>query len=338
VQEEIDENVRQLIDVIGCSPLQGKLLLDSTLGDIEEAKRIVDSLNNKNLFVLKGRFEGKGSGMYGLLYFVFNTQERIAEKVSAVVTRNRWLSMYDVEMSWDIFERNIQGILERKTGVALKSTKKLVECLEEMGEEFLQYLDSLEDLRQKLCEVIGEVIGDPQTQLHLAAHQMSSFLMEEGDTGGGNGKIVLSITPVVSPVSGVSVSELKQGDRILVKVTDQTELGSYFAQLMGGRLEEKIFPVIAPIEEISVLDSDRRKIVVNFGRAVVGEMRVSEELKISTPEKKKSEPTESEPRKRIPIPIKVPQKVRELQQSKKFPFVSIFIIFGIFLFFVLFLL
>jgi hypothetical protein len=81
-------------------------------------------------------------------------------------------------------------------------------------------------------------------------------------------------------------------------------------------------------------------VVVNLGRTVVGEMKVSEDLKISSPERREPESLKSESQRRLSIPIKVPtikvpKKVRELQQSRSFPLLSILIILGIFLLLVL---
>jgi hypothetical protein len=127
-------------------------------------------------FVVKGRFKGIVSDTWGLFVLIINLKEGSLEKLEAIVSRNGWLSLYDVSANWENIERYITRIRHGKGRFSRSLTEKLYSYLHSVFESnekysllqaFSQYLNGFcgHNFESKLRNMIAKAIGDESVEL-----------------------------------------------------------------------------------------------------------------------------------------------------------------------------
>jgi hypothetical protein len=297
-----EEGVQLLVEKIGCSEEHAKSILATASWDVNAAIELIGYLSEKNLYIIKGRFKSTKVKAYGLFLLIINVLQGILERVDAVVCRSSRICAFDVKAKWDVFEKVVHNIRMKKIGVVVKLTNELREELKavfQMKDKavFQALINPVrDDLENILVAAVGKVIDDTKPALSIDVDQISALREKDKEVEvsqeekekkelikeeRGELVIKLNITPVIAPVSGIPITELTQGERILVEVVDTTELGKFLAELMGGRKEDQTVPLVVSIEEISPLPEDEQvRLVVKFGPGVFGEAVVPRNIKL----------------------------------------------------------
>jgi hypothetical protein len=95
--------------------------------------------------------------------------------------------------------------------------------------------------------------------------------VENQQTGVGldSSSVVLEVDLVLSPVSGVPIADIKQGQKIMVKIREDSNRGQYFIDLLGANVEGNTVPVPATIENIDY-SGKIYTVTVNIGPGIFG--------------------------------------------------------------------
>ncbi|MDI6786078.1 MAG: hypothetical protein QMD92_05145 [bacterium] len=301
----MDEKIKILVEKTGCSEQQAKQVLNSVSGNIKKAFDLINYVGKKNTIVVKGKFRGKNKNSYGLFILTLNKAKELLDHVRAVMLYDPEIYKISVRNRWDIFDRELARVnLKKKEGaeslylhlesglkdIFLKTItkKKLFECLKKLD------LDNFKDC---LISNIGNIIKDTAIDTEIEVDNISSFTsfgirlkegsseeekekVEEGVPKEEKKEVVLKLAPVIAPVSGINVIDLKIDDQILTYIVDKTDLGLYLAELMGAKKGEKLIPVISRIYNIENLEGDKIRFTVKIGCGIFGEAIISNEVNI----------------------------------------------------------
>lgn len=96
--------------------------------------------------------------------------------------------------------------------------------------------------------------------------------------------VILQTDIVLSPVKGIPVSELKDGDEVMVRIIDNRDIALYLNKLLGGGSETERKPIRALIKEIGESqDTGALTFMVEFGPGIFGRAYSQRDLKVETP-------------------------------------------------------
>ncbi len=95
-------------------------------------------------------------------------------------------------------------------------------------------------------------------------------------------RIMLITEPEISPFTGKPVRELNEGDQIIVKIKDGREAARYFAELLGGCINEELIPVCVPVVRVNQMSETFTEVFVEFGPGIYGQFFVPPEVKVKT--------------------------------------------------------
>lgn len=93
--------------------------------------------------------------------------------------------------------------------------------------------------------------------------------------------IELECVPIINPKDGSPVKDLEEGDEILVKIEDTKEVGIYLAELVGGRRNDEVLPLLVPIVSKEQIKENELNVKIEIGPGVYGKFTVPSEAKIA---------------------------------------------------------
>ncbi|MFH1448885.1 MAG: hypothetical protein ABIG09_00500 [bacterium] len=321
-KDNFNDQVSLLIEKTGCNQEQAESILRSTNRDLEQAISIITSLSSKNTFIIKGRFACKTEKLYGLFLIQADNIGQEIKKLDLIVSRNALLCQWDIGCNWDELEKYIHSASLRKSELSNKKMAKLHHDLIDLfnnvnSEEKKNIFKSLasseiSELKGILSIQIGRLLDDPNIDLVLDVNQLTVLerdylekkatkekipseeeTLNKTEVASLAPEISLQIALILSPVSGILVTELKPGDCLTVRIIDTTTIGQYLAGLMGARDKDKIISTVANIEDLTPVGFDKIKVQVRFGPGIIGTTVVSKNVKIKSslggfPDKKKN--------------------------------------------------
>jgi hypothetical protein len=297
----MDEKVKVLIEKTGCTQNQAEQVLKSVSGNIKEAFNLIKNLGKKNTIVVKGKFKGKETNTYGLVIFILNKAKKSLDHVRALVSYNLEIYKVSIRDRWDIFDREITRLNLREKEKVHRQSLKLKSGLKEnfinnkIRGKYFKYLKELdlENFKNYLAQNIGNIIKDRKIEMEVEVDNLTSFTSfgirlkeideerkEEKEEKKEEAKIILKVSPIIAPVSGIKVTELKSGDNLLIYIIDKTDLGIYLGELMGAIKNDRLIPIVTEITEIEKIEDEKLKIMVKIGEGVFGEAHISEEVNV----------------------------------------------------------
>lgn len=282
---EFEHKVRILIEETGCTEEQAKSMLE-LCGDVDEAMNVIKSLGKKNIFIIKGRFKAPNIKCYGLFFAVSNVEKETLLRLVAVCAQDVTLVQFDETASWEVFEKVIYG-LRLKEGVSALHTHNVERHLRGIFRKKKDELFSLikkwdpDALSDFLRQELSFALQDKEVHLRIATDQIASFGEEEKHTQKKEPQkhITLSTSLAISPVSGVSVKELKEGQMVVLRIVDERPFGRYIATLLGARDGERTIPIVAPVKEVQEIEPVFVKVTTSLAPGILGEAIESEDVK-----------------------------------------------------------
>ncbi len=264
-------------------------------------------------YIVKGRFRGTNTNTYGVFIIFINIAQKMLENV--FVAASHFSSIYDnsPEMRWDTFEEkittmkwkgelstNISHDLELLMGNALKpdSIEEIIDAIKinDTGkiEHFLMgivskgLMDKSTDVEVKVEKVSHSDIikakderarrekeeREAKQREELRKAEEERFKVEEG-------AVILDISPVIAPVSGIPIYEAQPGDAIMVKIDASTDRGNYFIDLLNARSTEgDVLPVKAIIKDVFMNALGEYELLTEIGPGIYGRTIIEEKIKI----------------------------------------------------------
>jgi hypothetical protein len=237
--------------------------------------------------IIKGRFKALGTNTFGLFFVSFNLLSKVLEKIQ--VASSHFSSIYEnsPQMPWHEFEERIINIKWRGE-YSINITNDIQKAIDyelkskERTDEIIYYLtkNAIPKLSEFFQNILQRPTGDKNVTVDLEVELVSQEEVEEVNIKRTKkdlekkisaptqqqqqaqdefnlppNSIVLESALVLSPITGVPVYELKPGDKVLTRITEKTQRGQYFKELLGAidktTNEEK--PIPATVEQVKVL-------------------------------------------------------------------------------------
>jgi hypothetical protein len=248
---------------------------------------------DNNIFIFKGRFKSNSLSLYGLFLIVFNTHGDVDAHNIIVST---YSSVYDLEphSNWITYEETIQD-LKWKGNINNSMSSSLMDQLNRIiSEDVLRnqlyaYLGeyNYDNVDMMLFDAINRIINDKNLLLETGIQEITieefqesrgkkfpsteSVSTSDSTLAVEEGAVILSIEPILAPVKGKPVFELKVGDKIMAKITPNTDRANYFIDLLDLRIEGHIKSIPCEVIDIKAKTRDDPiEILTEIGPGIYG--------------------------------------------------------------------
>jgi hypothetical protein len=267
--------------------------------------------------VIKGRFKALNTSSYGLfIVFLDNITKNVERydvisshfstlfennigmpwnELDEIITKLKWKGEYATSLTHDI-QASIEDLFQPGTGrtqdiwanIKKAQVGKVVTIFEEVlgrptGDKNIKCevaietvtKSEIEDVKRARREregkdTIGGTSGAPAVNQQEQANR---------EAGIEENAVILEVSLVLSPVSGVAIADLKDGDKIMVKISEQSSRGQYFIDLLNATKDNEIIPIPATV----VRTNKEAKIYIvlaNIGPGVYGKSLDEDNVKV----------------------------------------------------------
>jgi hypothetical protein len=310
-----EQLITELVESTGCDFSLAGMLLRFTGWDLAGARRIIEAVP-KDIFALKVKFITQITGFFGALYLSYDEKKKEIKRFIGVITDDQDLGRINIERHWREFEDELYTYARNRKvdGLKVDQIKKRV-----TGDDFLLRLSNVltvgrpvkaELLNNILVDELYNTFTDTNIALKFSIEMTDAFELNRGtkqsQIGDINGShldsdevdteiekrstrerqdkslVVLSVDPVLSPVSGISIQDLEFGDEIQVRITDEREIADYLAELLGAKVDAIRIPLFTKIIEVKELETGDLGVFTQFGPGILGMFKVPEDVKIAT--------------------------------------------------------
>ncbi len=303
-----EELLSRLQKETGCDAVFGAMLLKFTGGDVDGAIQIMNSVD-KNIYILKGKFIGQSSKIYGAFIIVFNIKLKMYHISEIVLVKDDKSGIeFDFSRTWRDYLNDLRLFKKRNVIDGDKCTKfigfiNLQKNIQNLEVKLLSKRENNEDeLRGFLTDILINTMGDVNVALKLKIETTDVFelnkgidsesvfsfdkedIKEETDKEITDKKelIILKIEPEISPVTGVSISDLKKGDFIAVKIIDKRPIAEYISTLLHAIDSKNNEPItiFAFLKDVEVVEHGVF-LTVEFGPGIYGSSYFGEDVKVN---------------------------------------------------------
>lgn len=205
-----------------------------------------------NILIVKGRFKSSSMNLYGLFLLTFNAMKKL-ENHHVIVSS--YSDMYDVEPGtpWHKFE---EYIVDRKWKGNFNNsmTASIMEAFNRISDDTKNmkilydnvYNYDYDQMDLILYDLINRIIHDKNLVMETLIQEISlqelqnikqdrskpqNSKEEEPQEKKDSHGVILQIKPVLAPLNGKPIYELRIGDRIMVKIIPTTSKEQYYIDL-----------------------------------------------------------------------------------------------------------
>jgi hypothetical protein len=270
------------------------------MNDVENQNGLPEQ---KNLYILKGRFKSNSLNFYGLFLLIFNTRSELTVNHILVST---FSAAYDMEphFVWEKYEEFIvnskwKGNYNPNMTASIENFFKQITSEYNGQKEILYgYIKNYDydNVDSFMFDIINRIIHDKNliietgiqeaTEKEFRESKENKPQKKEKDSAQLNQKIAseegvtLIIQLILAPVSGKPIYELKIGDTIMCKIVPNTDRANYFIDLLDLRVENLIKPVPCKVIDIKSEGKGQPLEILTeigpgiYGKCVEGERQV----------------------------------------------------------------
>lgn len=296
------ETADELCSLFSCSREALEVILQSTSGDPARILALVSALTPEYIAV-KARFDARKRGeLGGALCFVArgNTGEILDE--SFWVSGKSLPETFDIDAAWESVRTaiaTIGGTPDRNLYTRMLKAAKAVfsptavnklyqpqnsrsvkeEILSALGEAFAEivHYDLVYDLRTEIfnkarLEAGGITLEDKPKEAPARE--------EEGESSalGALGTVQVLCRPVLDPVHGKAVSDLKRGDIVMVGLEKTGGVSAIISKVFERSGDTPAFPVLS----VERLPSGQLLVKLHISTGIEGVLRAGTDLKLKT--------------------------------------------------------
>lgn len=230
-----------------------------------------------NVLAIKGRFKTIAQSLYGQFVLIFNSDKKV-DVFNCVISTYSDLYAMEPHTEWNQFEEYISTI--RFKG---NFNKNMTAALFEQYKHYSGEMTGLPILYENaynynytsvdiaLFDLVNRVIRDKDLVLETVIQEVSpgDYTQKRQDRGradqtdkknntGGStdlflveeDAVILGVKPIVSPVRGKPLYEIRTGDRVMINIPPTSERANYTIDSLGLRSDEGIKPVPAQVVDI----------------------------------------------------------------------------------------
>ena len=211
-----------------------------------------------DIIIVKGRFKSNSLNQYGLFLLIFNAAKRIDNHQ---VIAASFSDLYDLDPStpWNKFEEYIVDC-KWKGNYINSITTSLSDAITKLTED-AKSMDILyesvsnnnyEQTNVILFDIINHIIHDKNLTMEITIQGITAQELqsvkddrskpqkqeeETPDESRDNSNFVLKIKPILAPLNGKPIYELRVGDRIMVKILSVSDRENNYIEANGLRDE-----------------------------------------------------------------------------------------------------
>ncbi len=250
-----------------------------------------------NIIVIKGRFKADAANMYGQFIIIFNGSKRL-ESYNAVVSTYSDIYRLEPHAEWSQYEETIlnmkwRGNLNQNmTAGIMDQFKKMTTEGDDLDTIYHHAFDyNYKELDIALHNIINKVLHDKNLVIETGIQEVSpseyqnfkrerekpeapktparsaynDFTLEEG-------AVMLSVKPIVSPVSGKPIYEIRAGERLMVNLLPNNDRAKYYIESLQLSGEAGIRPVPAQVIDIKAgtQKNEPTEVLVSITKGVYG--------------------------------------------------------------------
>ena len=224
-----------------------------------------------NFIIIKGRFKSTITNQYGLFLLTLNSTNRLENQQ---VISASYPDIYDLDLNtpWNKFE---EDIVDRKwkgnysnsitTSIAdafnelpndVKSMKTLYESAynydyDKMDVILFEIINRIMHDKNLIMETIIQEISQQELQNIKENRSKPQKNDETQNEKKDDNNVILKIKPVLAPLNGKPIYELRIGDRIMINIIPASSRENYYIELNELRDEKKsIKPIPATVVDI----------------------------------------------------------------------------------------
>lgn len=308
----MDPAVVELMTKLQCAESEAQAALAATRGQTEEAVRLL----RRSVFAIKGRFKSDLRKVYGIFIVFINAETETVLRSHVVLSKEGWIYNIDLnqgvmeledyiyhtefrietiptltkdlndhfkeKLRFDLLKAILAAIVAEKPGEIVEMLRVMIAS--QLADRELDIVIKTEKISRVRFEKLEK--NQPKEAPAAAAPAEGEAPAEGAGAGPGGAEgeakekvLILKTDVVLAPTNGTRVVDLKLGDKIYLKIIDNSPQGRYIANLLKGDSPTPV-PVLVPIEELTHTDSGRCSIITKFGPGVFGRAVVSEGLMI----------------------------------------------------------
>lgn len=317
--------------------------------------------------VIKGRFKALNTSSYGLLIvFLDNITKNVDRfdiisshfstlfennigmpwnELDEIITRLKWKGEYATSLTHDI-QASVEDLFQPGTGrtqdiwanIKKAQVGKVVTIFEEVlgrptGDKNIKCEIAIETVTKSEIEDVKRSRREREGKDMIGGASLLGNSQQEQankDAGIEENAVILEVSLVLSPVSGIAIADLKDGDKILVKISEQSSRGQYFIDLLNATKDNEIIPIPATVVRTEK-EGKIYTVLANIGPGVYGKSLDEDNVKV-----KMYDPS-TDKRKQVTAPdtsgkSTTPQNAVEsidMEEKKKKPMNWLFLIIGI---------
>lgn len=276
----------------------------------------MEELDNGRVLIIKGRFKSPTSNLYGLLLAVINSYKKLDTYMSIVSTYsdlynfdldNSWISLEDILVNL-IWKGNYNKNISASIIDQFKAISDDNRAMTALYENTINY--DYDNLEHTIFSLISRIIHDNNMTLEIKIQDISSDEfnrmresrgkpkeepkneIEQSDKDRyqlGDEDVILPVKPILSPVKGKPIYDLKIGDRIMIKISRESQRAEQIIDLLQLREGNTVHPAPAAIVDIKAGSgkNDLIQILTSIGSGVYGKFEEEEKqvkLKMYSPE------------------------------------------------------
>ncbi|HNW28936.1 MAG TPA: hypothetical protein PKN50_10700 [Spirochaetota bacterium] len=228
-----------------------------------------------NVMIVKGRFKAVSQNLFGQFILIFKSNANF-ESYSAVVSTYSDLYSLEPHEDWTKYREYIANV-KWKGNFNATMTSSLMDHIKRFSEEMnsitLLY-DSICDydynaMDMALYDIINRIIHDKNLTLETAIQEITPQEYRNGITGAEqkaevnddaagpdegytveDDAVILPVKPIVAPVKGKPIYELRVGDKLMIYLQPQSDRANYYIDMLNLRGDEGIKPTMGEVIDI----------------------------------------------------------------------------------------
>lgn len=249
-----------------------------------------------SIVILKARFKSNSLSVYGILLIIYNRNQDL-DSFNAVVST--FSSIYDLEphQGWERFEESIldikwKGSFNNSMTGSLMDNISTISKDENLKTQLYEYLSNYDydNAEVLIYDTINRIIHDKNLIIEIGIQEITPDEFKETKEKRSksqvstekspveDGSAILPVEPILSPVKGKPLYELKIGDKIMARIVANSDRANYFIDLLDLRTEGGLKPI--PCEIIDIKSGGKNapvEILTRIGPGIYG--KCSEEEK-----------------------------------------------------------
>ncbi len=271
--------------------------------------------------VIKCRFRGRGVKIFGLIVLVWNNDTHSLEEVHVAVSR--FTNVYDVSL-----DEPFLSITEKIATFTFRGS--VVKAMSEgVSTAFKSdgHKSSVRDIfrfcksknQERVADIIRSIINrqindrEPHIDFKVEEHTDQEMLaLQQGrsaDPVQNNASekteklksvsfelqptdVLLDAELVLSPMQGKAINDVRSGDKIFIKLIENSERAKYFIDTLNAREKDSsaVVPITASVEQVRGIEGGDFALLIELGPGIFAKCVEENNIKVKIP----SEPSAGE--------------------------------------------